>query len=64
MKLEKGYKFVGPEGQGYRLTRDVSSGDVMLASDFEPYGGAPQPVFGGQLPDFLTERLRELQVGS
>lgn len=49
----KGYRLEGPDNQGYELTRDFHPYDFVLASDWEPYGGAPQLVVGGRVPDWL-----------
>jgi hypothetical protein len=56
---KKGYEIRNPSNpeQGYRLTRDVSPGDNVLTSDFEPFGGADMPIEGELLPDWLAEDM-------
>jgi len=52
--FKKGHEFHGPDGQGYRLTRDVESGEIILSSDLEPFGGAPEPKPGDPIPEWLA----------
>jgi len=54
---EKGYRFDGPDGQYYILTRNVNLGDYILTSDFEPHGGAPNPKDGERLVEWLHVSL-------
>lgn len=53
----KGHIICGPNGQGYRLTRDVFPGDAVKASDFEPFGGAPEPKQNEPMVDWLAEAV-------
>lgn len=52
-----GHEFVGPDGQGYRLLRDITPTDVIRGVDFEPFGGAPEPVSGERLPHWLESQV-------
>ncbi len=54
-----GTKLIGPDGMGYTLTRDVAFGDIMLASDFAPFGGAPEPVNGQERPPWFEDAYLE-----
>lgn len=56
--FEKGHIFLGPDGSGYILTRPVKAGDYVLASDFEPFGNAPEPVTGREMPRYLAEAIQ------
>lgn len=58
MKLPKGHVFHGPDGQGYRLTRDVQTGDPILADMFEAFGGAPVSESGKQMPNWLFRGIQ------
>lgn len=58
MKLPKGHVFNGPDGQGYRLTRDVDEAPFLAkAADFEPFGGAPPPVSHTSMPKWLEKAI-------
>lgn len=61
MRFDKGHEFIGPNGQGYRLTCDVVSGDTIMAAQFEAFGGAPEPTPHEMLPLWLAEQI-EAQV--
>ena len=58
--LHKGHRFDGPGGQAYELARDVYEGDFHVASDFVAIGGAPEPVEGMLMPDWLSIQIRPL----
>lgn len=60
--LIKGVRFLGPDGQGYRLTRDVFSHERVTASMFEAFGGAPDPVPGAPTPKWLADSMREMRL--
>lgn len=60
MKIPAGHIFHGPDGQGYRLTRDVQTGDDIMAKDFEPFGGAPKPESHTSMPRWLQHELAVL----
>lgn len=60
--IEKGTVIDGPDGQGYRVTRNVKEGDFVLPTDFEPFGGAPEPKGGEQIAGFLAYWLAITQV--
>lgn len=57
VKRKKGYRFDGPDGQYYILTRDVQIGEVILPTDFEPHGGAPKPKATTEIPLWLVAHL-------
>jgi hypothetical protein len=53
-----GHRFEAPDKKsGYVLMRPLRRGDAPCASDFRPYGGAPRPVVGDQLPWWLHNQL-------
>ena len=60
MKYPKGHEFRGPDGQGYRLTRDVEGHEQIMANQFEAFGGAPQPVSGEEMPEWLQRQILPL----
>lgn len=64
MKLKQGHEFHGPDGQGYRLTRDVQTGEAIMADTFKPFGGAPPPQAGHSMPQWLAARIREASEGN
>lgn len=57
MIMKAGTILHGPDGQGYRLTRDFNVGDVATAYHFEPVGGAPEPVAGEVMPSWLAKHF-------
>lgn len=56
--FEKGHVFIGPDGQGYELTRDVPKDEVMTATDFREFGGAPKTGPNMVLPEWMTGYLK------
>lgn len=52
--LKKGHEFHGPDGQGYRLTKDAREGDEMSTEYFEAFGGAPEPEPLQPWPEWLS----------
>ncbi len=60
--IRKGQKIHGPDEQGYEVTRDINYGDVIHVSDFKPFGGAPEPEAGMQMPDWLSMALKARSV--
>lgn len=54
---KSGHEFHGPDGQGYRLTRDVHFGDAVLPGMLEPFGGAPDPEYGEMLQPWLARQV-------
>jgi hypothetical protein len=44
----------GPDGQGYRITRNVRRGEPVCTTDFEALNGAPQPKPNEPMPDWLA----------
>ena len=56
-RFKKGHVFAGPGGMGYRLTRDVSVGEVVTPDQFQPIGDAPHPDFGAMLPKWLVSQI-------
>lgn len=57
MKYPKDHEFHGPDGQGYRLTRDVDVYEMVMADQFEAFGGAPKPVSGEVMPEWLHRQI-------
>lgn len=55
--LPAGYVIQGPDGQGYRLKHDVYRHAMILAADFEPVGGAPEPIAGEVIPEWVAKAL-------
>lgn len=55
--LPKGHKFEGPDGQGYETTRAIYRWEHVSADQFRPYGGAPEPISGMTLPDWLNSQI-------
>jgi hypothetical protein len=53
----KGHVFKGPDGMGFALTRDVYPWDAMMHTDFQPINGAPEPVAGDMMPDWLARQV-------
>jgi len=49
----------GPDGQGYRATRNLHIGDHMRLDDFEPIGGAPKIEAGALWPDWFLEQVQK-----
>lgn len=50
----------GPDGQGYRLKRDIRRERLLMADDLEAFGGAPEPQRGELLPDWVMPGLAKL----
>lgn len=57
--FEKGHVFIGPDGQGYELTRDIPKDEVMTATDFREFGGAPKTGPNMMLPEWMTDYLKD-----
>lgn len=57
MTPKKDHIFHGPDGQGYRITRDCTPGEPITADMLEPFGGAPEPKAGGSIPLWLAKQL-------
>jgi hypothetical protein len=57
MVPKKDHIFHGPDGQGYRVTRDCVPGEFIAPEMFEPLGGATEPKGGDPLPAWLAEQL-------
>ena len=55
--FEKGHVFIGPDGQGYELTRDIRVYDPMMDSDLKAFGGAPETGPNMVLPDWMSKYL-------
>ena len=55
--FDAGHMFEGPGGQGYKLTRAVSSGEAVSPDMLEGYGGAPVPVAGELLPRWFAKQI-------
>lgn len=55
--MRRGQEFHGPDGQGYRCIRDVAHGDVIPADALVPFGGAPDPVPGAMIPEWLAVQI-------
>lgn len=55
----KGDEVRNPENpeQGYRLTRDVSTGEYAAPDQFEAFGGAPEPKAGEEMPVWLGKAV-------
>lgn len=54
---KRGKVFMGPNGHGYELTRDVNHAEPIVFNQFKPIGGAPQPVAGDLIPDWLLVQI-------
>lgn len=54
---KKDHIFHGPDGQGYRVTRDCFLGDPVTPDLFEPIGGAPHQGAGGLITPWLAAQL-------
>lgn len=52
-----GHRFEGPDGQSYELLNDVISGRPIMACEFKPLNGAPEPRTGQQMPDWLAKQV-------
>lgn len=54
--LEADTRIVNPENpdQGYRLTADVFSGDIVKAEQFEAFGGAPEALPDHPVPEWVA----------
>lgn len=54
---KKDHIFRGPDGQGYRVTRDCIPGEAITPELFAPFGGAPVPKGDEPMPDWLAKQL-------
>ncbi len=55
----EGHEFIDPQtGQGYRLTEAITSVSRVTPAIFKPIDGAPKPIEGEIMPNFLIEQLR------
>jgi hypothetical protein len=61
--IKKGHVFKGPNGQGYELTQDIEDTTEVSTHHFEPFGGAPVPVQGEPMPEFLLKQIQEIVAG-
>jgi hypothetical protein len=54
--LEAGTRIINPGNydQGYRLTVDVFSGDIVKAEQFEAFGGAPEALPDHPVPEWVA----------
>lgn len=57
MTPKKDHIFHGPDGQGYRVTRDCVAGEFIKPDMFEPFGGAPEPKGGEVMPEWLHAQI-------
>ncbi len=57
MIIRAGFEFHWVDGQGYRLTEDVRSHDLIKSSQFQQFGGAPEPLPSTPLPQWLENRI-------
>ena len=55
--IKAGCVIHGPDGQGYCVTRTPEIGDLIKAADFAPFGGAPEPKDGDDMPPWLRDWL-------
>ncbi|MBN9547324.1 MAG: hypothetical protein J0H31_00120, partial [Alphaproteobacteria bacterium] len=53
-----GHRFEWPDGQVYELLNDVIAGRPIMACEFKPLNGAPQPRTGHEMPVWLAQQLR------
>jgi hypothetical protein len=44
----------GPNGQGYKVTRDIAKYDLVKEGDFEAFGGAPKAKAGRKMPAWVV----------
>ena len=58
-KYLAGHEFIAPNGEGWRLVRDVYPNDPIRAADFEAFGGAPQPRPRHPVPSELVKLLKD-----
>lgn len=66
MTPKKGHVFHGPNGQGYRVTRDCAPATLIRADDFEPFGGAERlgssaMVPLAMFPPWMAAQMQALQ---
>jgi hypothetical protein len=59
-KIAKGELIHGPNGMAYEMSRDLNTGDEIMADLFIPVGGAPEPQPHLIMPDWLANALQEL----
>lgn len=55
-----GHEFHGPDGQGYRLKRDLGPLDwrgPLPSAAFEAFGGAPEPLPAVAIPEWLLVQM-------
>lgn len=57
--IEQGTIIDGPDGQAYRMRESLFPGDALTVEKFDPMGGAPHPVVGELMPDWLAKALAE-----
>ncbi len=63
--FSKGTKFIKPgEVQGYELARDVYPGEPFCVDDFTPINGAPKPVGGEIIPQWLADQIKDRMPNS
>jgi hypothetical protein len=55
MGIKAGEIIEGPDGQGYRVTRDIQIAQPVLITDLEPFGGAPEPKDYHVMPPWLAK---------
>jgi len=55
--IRKGHEFLGPDGQGYRVMRDVYPADPITVGTLDPFGGAPECKAGDAFPRWLAVQL-------
>lgn len=56
--MRKGDVIKGPDGIGYEFVIDLNKGDVLTTAHVRAIGGAPEPVVGDPIPEWLWEGLR------
>lgn len=60
--IEKGTVIEGPNGQYYRVARDCHGATPVLLTDFEPFGGAPEPKANEGMVSWLNKWLQDRQT--
>ena len=56
--MKAGRVFEGPNGQGYRLVKDIHLPHPMTVAHLEPIGETPAIVEGELLPKWLVDALQ------